>query len=193
MLAEQTGFSGVILGIWDPLDEAECAAACELAQHDVVVGLCAGNEGLGRRYSYAQLVEAIDRLRTATGKPVTTTEELGDYAEPRVLSVGDWVFPNAHPVYHGRNTLAPALRWTVGAYRDLCRRADRFVWLKETGWPSAGGDDFTPEQQEKFYAGLTAQGVAFAYFEAFDQPWKHWRACEPPLRSVRPRSAPRSR
>lgn len=178
-LAEETGFTGLILGIWDPLDEEECAAACALARRDIVVGLCAGNEGLGSRYSYEELVRAMDRLRTATGKPIATTEEIGDYLEPRVLTLGDWVFPNVHPVYQGRNTLMPGIRWTIGAYRDLCRRADRFVWLKETGWPSAGGEAFTPEAQQQFYIDLAAANVAFGYFEAFDQPWKHWRACEP--------------
>jgi exo-beta-1,3-glucanase (GH17 family) len=178
-LAEEAGFEGLILGIWNPLDEAECAEARTLARQDIVLGLCAGNEGLGRRYRYEELVHAIDRLRSATRKPVTTTEEVKDYLEPRVLHLGDWVFPNAHPVYHGRNTLDPAIRWTVGAFKDVRHRAGRFVWFKEVGWPSGGGEAFTAVAQQSYYAALVEDNVTFAYFEAFDQNWKTWRACEP--------------
>jgi exo-beta-1,3-glucanase (GH17 family) len=178
-IAAELGFRGIIVGIWNPLDEEECAEAQNLADHDIVLGLCVGNEGLGSRYAYNELILAIDRLRTATGKPTTTTEEIADYFEPHVLYAGDWVFPNAHPLYHGRNALRPAIRWTAGACADLRRRADRFVWLKEVGFPSGGGADFSAANQQAYYEAIAAQDVTFAYFEAFDQPWKQWRDCEP--------------
>ncbi len=178
-LAEAAGFNSVILGIWDPLSAAERAQAVALAERDLVAGICVGNEGLGSRYDYAALVRILDELRSATGKPVTTTEEFSDYLAPRMLYLGDWVFPNAHPVYHGRDTADAGIRWTAGAYEDLRRRADRFVWLKEVGWPSGGGEHFTPAAQQEYYTGLVERDVVFAYFEAFDQPWKPWHACEP--------------
>lgn len=178
-MAEAAGFSGVIVGLWDPLDEEEHAAACALAKRKVVLGLCAGNEGLGKRYEFAPLTRAIDALRTATGKPVTTTEEVEDYLDDRLLNLGDWIFPNAHPIYTSRTEVAPAVRWTTGALRELRRRSGRFVWIKEIGWPSAGGAAFTDAQQAAFFTQLAENGVTFAYFEAFDQPWKTWQAGEP--------------
>ncbi|MBK9120548.1 MAG: hypothetical protein IPM18_13260 [Phycisphaerales bacterium] len=178
-LAAAAGFRGVILGVWDPLDEEELAHARALGAHELVLGVCVGNEGLGQRYSFEQLVVAMDRLRSAIHKPVTTTEEIGDYVEARVLHVGDWVFPNAHPVYHHCSTVEAAVRWTRGAYEDLQRRADRFVWLKEVGWPTAGGATYTPAAQREYYEQLATYPLVFAYFEAFDQTWKEWRAFEP--------------
>jgi exo-beta-1,3-glucanase (GH17 family) len=179
-LAAEAGFEGLIPGVWDPQSEAELAAAIEAARQDVVLGVCIGNEGLGRRYSVEALSAALAKVRSATGKPVTTTEEIDDYIDDRLMNLGDWVFPNAHPVYHHRHDQEGALRWTVGAYNQMRRETGHFVWFKEVGIPTAGHDDghYSPVAQEAYYRALAASPVMFAYFEAFDLFWKSWRELE---------------
>ncbi len=179
-LAADAGFKGVIIGVWNPLSDDEVAAGIAAAKHPLVVGVCVGNEGFERRYSHADIAWAIAKVRDAVDKPVTTTEESGDYIDPRVMTLGDWVFPNAHPVYNHRLQPDAAVRWTVGAYQQLRRETERFVWFKEVGLPSDGDEAgvFTEAAQAAYYRDLAASPVVFAYFEAFDLPWKDWRAFE---------------
>ncbi len=179
--APAMGFRGVILGVWDPTNESEVDAAVELGARDIVLGICVGNEGYRRRYTPEQLQVAMNRVRRATGKPVTTTEEIGDYeAFEELTELGDWVFPNAHPFFNGRRTPAAAIRWTRGAFDELSRRSPRFVWFKEVGLPTGGAEPvvLTEASQAEYYAGLAATSVRFAYFEAFDQTWKNSRPFE---------------
>ncbi|MHC5112462.1 MAG: glycoside hydrolase family 17 protein [Planctomycetota bacterium] len=179
--ARAEGFKGLILGVWDPGNAAELAAAGSVGSNKLVLGYCVGNEGYQRRYDRATLLKAIDELRQATGKPVTTSEELDDYLEPEVVAMGDWVFPNAHPFFHGRFDAAAAARWTYGAYDELSRRSKRFVWFKEVGLPTAGDDarPLSEAAQDEYYTRLAASRTWFAYFEAFDQPWKNPGTVEP--------------
>jgi len=44
-VAKATGFKGVIVGIWDPSNPYEIAAAKKAAQFPIVLGFCVGNEG----------------------------------------------------------------------------------------------------------------------------------------------------
>ena len=180
-LAEEAGFDGVIMGIWDIDSAEELGAARAAAARDNVLGYCLGNEGLGRRYDLAALRKGIAELKQATGKPVATTEEFDDYFDPDIRAVGDWVFPNTHPIFHGRHDPPRAVRWTAGAYDEQARAGDRFIWFKEVGLPSDGAEDepYTPADQRAYYEALAETPVMFAYFEAFDQPWKVWRALEP--------------
>ena len=177
--AEAAGFRGLIIGVWDFELEEERANAKAAAGSPLVLGLCVGNEGCGKRYSLAALRAAMDELRTATGKPVTTTEEIDDYLDDEILQLGDWVFPNAHPYFHGRSEPSAALRWTRGAYDDLSR-SGRFVWFKELGLPTAGdtAGRLSENAQAEYYRQLARSPVLFAYFEGFDQPWKTWRPFE---------------
>lgn len=178
--AAAAGFRGVIVGVWDFKLAEEIANARAAARHPLVLGVCVGNEGCGRRYTLAELRAALDDMRTATGKPVTTTEEIDDYLDDEILQLGDWVFPNAHPFFHGRQEPASALRWTRGAYDDLAR-SGCFIWFKEVGLPTAGdpAGRLGEEHQAEYYTRLARTPVFFAYFEGFDQPWKTWRPFEP--------------
>lgn len=180
-IAEALGFKGVILGVWDPQSREEIAAAKRAAGQAVVLGFCVGNEGLGKRYQLEELASAIDDLRKATGKPVTTTEEIDDYADEALLKLGDWVFPNAHPYFHERFEPQSAVRWTEGAFRDLSQKAKRFVLFKEVGLPTDGDPQgrMTEQAQEHYYLELAKTKVSFVYFEAFDQPWKRHLPVEP--------------
>jgi exo-beta-1,3-glucanase (GH17 family) len=184
-LAQEAGFEGLIMGIWDPDSLEEYDAAINAAQNKIVLGYCIGNEGFNRprRYDMSELSASIQKLRQATGKPVTTTEEIDDYYNEKLLQLGDWIFPNAHPYFHHQSEPDSALRWTKGVYDDLKKRTDRFVWLKEVGLPTAGDNNgkLSEESQKQYYVELAKTDVNFVYFEAFDQPWRtslpiesHW-------------------
>ena len=184
-LAQEAGFEGMIMGIWDPDSQEEYDAAINAAQNHIVLGYCIGNEGFNRprRYDMSKLSASIQKLREATGKPVTTTEEIDDYYHEELLQLGDWIFPNAHPYFHNQHEPDSALRWTKRVYDDLKNRTDRFVWLKEVGLPTAGANDekLSEEAQKQYFVELANTDVNFVYFEAFDQPWRtslpieaHW-------------------
>ena len=180
-IARETGFKGLILGIWNPNNRQEMATAVAAAKNPIVLGYCVGNEGLKKRYDIKELSIAIDGLRKATGKPVTTTEEIDDYGEKELLSIGDWIYPNAHPYFHSQLEPQAAIDWTVGAFKDLIRRSKRFVMFKEVGLPTAGDSKgkLSDTTQQQYYAGLAQTDVRFVYFEAFDQPWKTHLPIEP--------------
>jgi exo-beta-1,3-glucanase (GH17 family) len=184
-LAQEAGFKGVIMGIWDPNSQEEYDTAVQAAQNDIVLGYCIGNEGLNEpsRYDMTQLSASIQKLREATGKPVTTTEEIDNYYDDDLLQLGDWLFPNAHPYYHNQIKADAAVRWTKGVYNDLKGRTDRFILLKEVGLPTAGDSHgkLSEESQKQYYIELARTDVNFVYFEAFDQPLRtslpiesHW-------------------
>ncbi len=178
--AEAAGFKGLIIGVWDPRSADELTRAVAVAKSPLVLGVCVGNEGRNHRYSPAELRLAIADVRKRTGKPVTTTEEIDDYVDADLLATGDWLFPNSHPFFHGRRDWKTAVRWTKGAYDDLRMRGDRFVWFKEIGLPT-GGDPksmVSEAAQERYYFELGKLPVMYAYFEAFDQPWKNWAPFE---------------
>lgn len=180
-IAREVGFRGVILGVWHPGDPDELVKAKAAARADNVLGLVVGNEGLHMRYDYATLKGAIQEVRQATGKPVTTTEEIDDYADTQLLELGDWVFPNAHPYWHGITAPEQAVQWTGQGFRALQARTHKPVLLKEVGLPSAGNPSVNERNQARYYRLLKEIGMPFVYFEAFDQPWKahasvelHW-------------------
>jgi exo-beta-1,3-glucanase (GH17 family) len=184
VLAQEAGFEGLIMGIWDPNSEEEYDAAVHAAQNDIVLGYCIGNEGFNRpsRYDMTILSSSVQKLREATGKPVTTTEEIDDYFyNEKLLQFGDWIFPNAHPYFHNKREPEAALRWTQRVYDNLKNRTDRFVWLKEVGLPTAGTGDGTlsEESQAEYFVALANTNINFVYFEAFDQPWRN----DPPIES----------
>ncbi len=181
-LAEEAGFRGLIVGIWDPKSNEELATAKSAASRALVLGFCVGNEGLGNRYSLAELKKAIQGLRASTGKNVTTTQPIDDYYQnDALMKIGDWVFPNAHPYFHGRIGPQSAVRWTKAEYDRMKSKTRQIVIFKEVGLPTAGDKDgdLSEVGQDAYYVGLTATDVPFVYFEAFDLTWKRDPPVEP--------------
>ncbi|NER78979.1 MAG: hypothetical protein F6K42_05250 [Leptolyngbya sp. SIO1D8] len=172
-LAQEAGFNGMIVGVWDPTDERELQAAEEASRHPVVVGYSVGNEGLGIRYDFETLLRAMNRLRRTTGKPVTTTEEFGDYYEvPDLAEAGDWIFPNVHPYFSELRHHQVAAEWTEEIFDDFQKEFDSLIIFKEVGLPSDGDLGLSEENQSLYYQFLQATDVAYVVFEAFDSPWK---------------------
>jgi exo-beta-1,3-glucanase (GH17 family) len=185
--AKKAGFKGLIMGIWDPGNQQEIAAAVAAGANPIVLGYCVGNEGLPEkgqtngRYTLEQLTAVIQSLRTLTSKPVTTAEQYDDYTDERLLTLGDWVFPTAHPYFHHKQEPREAVTWTKDAYNDLKKRSGRFVLLKEAGLPTAGDEEgkMSEVAQEAYYVQLAKTDIKFVYFEGFDQPWKKHLGIEP--------------
>jgi exo-beta-1,3-glucanase (GH17 family) len=180
---KRRGFRTVLVGIWDPTDRDEVRRAIRLRR--CADGYVVGNEGLTfGRYERDALAAAVARVRKRTGRPVTTRETLKAYADdPSLVRLGDWVFPTIHPWYADRRDPQAACGWTIFAWRDLIERvpAGLPTVIAETGLPTAGAAPASEHYQRAFFACLESRSVDFAFFEAFDQPWKtddavgpHW-------------------
>ncbi|WP_165227359.1 exo-beta-1,3-glucanase [Aquisphaera insulae] len=195
-LAVELKFRAVLLAIWDPKSAAELDGVAELArlyEKDLALGVIVGNEGLTfGRYEPDDLALAARRLRkTLPGAvPIGTSEPLGAYAkgEWKLTSYGDFLAPNVHPAFD-RKELGPAeaAAWVRGEAISLAARSGKPVIVKETGFPHAGREGFTPETQAAFWAAYLAPGrvarppaasspTARVFhgvaFESFDLPWK---------------------
>jgi len=173
-MAEELGFQGVIMGIWNPSSLNELKNAIHSASLPIVLGYTIGNEGMygnHDRYTIHELCSAMAVLRSSTGKPVSTSEEIDDYAfHPELLFAGDWLFPNAHPFFHGMIHPLDALRWQQRRYADMAGATGRFVLFKEVGLPSSGARGLTEVNHDLYYRELAKTDVRFVYFEGFDRP-----------------------
>ena len=180
-IASETGFTGIIMGIWDLNSQEELMNATLAMRY--VDGYCVGNEGLNVRYSLETLNQVMQGLRNSTSKPVTTTEEINDYYNnyTNLTSVGDWIFPNIHPFLYQVKDPKKAAIWLSKHYKLLMKRAspDTIVLVKEAGFPTSGAPRASETNQKEFFLALKETGVRFVYFEAFDQPWKTTLSVEP--------------
>jgi exo-beta-1,3-glucanase (GH17 family) len=179
-IARRSGFRGIIQGVWDPTSAIESANVKRLASEGLIDAICCGNEGLNDRYDWAVLAAAIADLRTSTRLPVTTTEQIEDYGDERLISETAFVLVNVHPIWHNQRDVAAASAWFRQQLVSLASVARKKpILIKETGFPSAGGTGFSPETQKDFWEMArrvgSELGISIAAFEAFDAPWKHER------------------
>jgi exo-beta-1,3-glucanase (GH17 family) len=180
-LAQGEGFSGVLMGIWNP-DRTNATGLQEynnaIAASSRVSGYIVGNEGLSTRYNINTLQTTINDLRIATNKPVTTTEEWPDYTDVNLRNLGDWLMPNAHDMTNGvpnQDDPTVAASFAYNTIHQLFVGYGRPFLLKEVGLPSGGsvpGKTFDPFRQAEYYRQLRLLGARFAYFEAFDALFK---------------------
>ena len=176
------GFRTVLVGIADPRARAEVARAVRLKR--CADGYVVGTGGIAAgRYGRDDLVRTIERVRAKTGRPVTTREPLATYAsDPTLVRAGDWLFPIVQPWSADKREGQDACGWAIFAYRDLAERAPAGVptLVAETGLPTEGALATSEHYQRAFFLCLVSRQVPFAYFEAFDQPWRadgvgpHW-------------------
>ncbi len=182
-IAQSLGYQGVIMGIWNPNAQDELNNAMNAAGMPIVLGYSIGNEGLSGprdRYTVSELCSAISGLRTSTGKPATTSEDIeAYYRQPELLSIGDWLFPISHPYWHFTKYALDAIQWEQDQYAALRQRTGGYIFFKEVGLPTAGAYGLSEANQELYYRGLAQTEVPFAYFEGFDQPSKTQASVEP--------------
>jgi exo-beta-1,3-glucanase (GH17 family) len=187
-IAAALHFRSLIIGVWDPFDDAEVAAALTAARdHPALVhGISLGNELLfGRRRDAAALVARLREVRArAPGLPLSTSEPFHVYYDPAaaaLLGEMDFMLANVHPVFQPWFRSAPdrnAAQFVVGVLDRLGSAYCGPVLVKETGVPTAPASaGFSAERQASFYGELRRQlpasrSRAFAYFAAFDAPWR---------------------
>lgn len=169
---KRRGFATVIVGVADPTDAGELRAARSLRR--CADGYAVGSGGLAaKRYRRSALVTAVAELRRATGRPVAVRELAASYrADPALLGVGDWMFPVVAP--DPARGAQEACGVTMAVYRELLERGpqDRPLALASAGLPTADTPGANEHAQRAYFSCLASRGVAFAYDEAYDQPWR---------------------
>ena len=189
-------FRALIIGVWNPDDDAELAAAMTAARRypQLVVGLSLGNEMLfSRRTDAAALAALIARVRTQLpGTALSTTEPFHIYHQPEVaplLGQLDFLLVNAHPVFQPwfrQTTDGNAAQFVVNVLAEVAPLACGPILVKETGVPTAPlSAGFSEARQASFYRELRARLApnadrAFGYFAAFDAPWRAYDAIAVP-------------
>lgn len=176
-IAREEGFSGFIAGVWNPFDPDELSAAVDIGRAGLFDAVCIGNEGLGSRYEWDTLLVIIHEVKEDTGLPVTTTEQIEDYEQSQFTQL-DFVLANVHPLWYEYSDASLGADWVSQQAQYLVEIfPDKPVLIKESGFPSAGPPFCTEELQSNFwdllYGLQKAGGYGLAFFEAFDQPWKH--------------------
>ena len=195
-IAAELGFHALILGVWDPADEAQLAAAVDAARRfpQLVLGVSLGNEMLfAHRSDPAAFLRLIARARVRLpGTALTTTEPFHIYYQPdseAVLSRLDFLLVNVHPIFQPWFHDAPdsaAAQFVVNVLERLAPLACGPILVKETGVPTAPASaGFSEARQASFYRELRARLApnaerAFAYFAAFDAPWRAYDAIAVP-------------
>ena len=187
-IASELGFQALIIGVWNPFNTADLNAAVTAWQKNprIVVGLSLGNEMLFFRQRKPQeMVKLLDDLHArAPGLALSTTEPFHEFNEPGlqpVLARMDFLLANVHPVFqpwfHSAST-ADSVQFVLNVVAQLGQQYCGPVLVKETGMPTAPAPaGYNEHRQAEFYAELahrfSGSGErAFAYFEAFDAPWR---------------------
>lgn len=187
-IAAALRFRALVIGVWDPTDAAQVDAALGAARRypELVVGLSLGNESIfARRTSFAQLAAAMAAVRARAPRlALSTTEPFHLYEGPEaapLLGAMDFLLANVHPVFQPwfrAATDAASAQFVVNVVADLAQHFCGPILVKETGVPTAPASaGYTPERQAAFYAELRRRlpgsaARAFAYFSAFDAPWR---------------------
>jgi exo-beta-1,3-glucanase (GH17 family) len=187
-IAAELRFRALIIGVWNPFEpgELDAALAAARAYPRLILGISLGNELLfGHRTDAtalaalaAQLHARAPQLLVSVSEPFHVYRESGNTA---LLAQLNFLLPNVHPVFqpwfHGA-TEATSAQFVVNVVTGLSEGFCGPILVKETGVPTApaaagfseaGQADFFRELRQRFPA---ARERAFAYFSAFDAPWR---------------------
>jgi len=191
-IAKDLKYQVILLAIWDIKSGAEIDGIVDVARlhsEDFALGVLVGNEGITfNRYEAEDLAIAASRLRKKLPAtiPIGTSEPLVGYQHAFIREFGDFLAPNIHPVFD-QPKLDPkkAALWAREQTALLAKKTQKPVILKETGFPHAGKEMYTPESQQAFWSAYTESGLLVQErdsskvwqfhgvgFEAFDLPWK---------------------
>jgi len=187
-IAASFGFRAVIVGVWNPFDAAELHAALAAAKDNptLVAGLSLGNEMVfGRRTGFAELAALIAQVHVQAPRvPISTTEPFHmfyDRAASPLLGRLDFLLVNVHPIFQPWFRNAPDGNAAQFVVNVLAKLSDTYcgpILVKETGVPTAPQEaGYTEQRQSSFYGELRRRlppsgTQAFAYFSAFDAPWR---------------------
>jgi len=204
-IAASLQFRALVIGVWNLFDERELGAAIDAARRfpGLVVGISLGNESwFSKRSDPEKLAAVIAEVRAQLpGIALTTTEPFHLYYEPAaapLLGQLDFVLVNVHPVFQPWFRDAPdraAAQFVVNVLDKLTPLVCGPILVKETGVPTAPQSaGYSEARQASFYRELRAalpatRTRAFAYFAAFDAPWRAWDALALPKPGEHPEEA----
>jgi exo-beta-1,3-glucanase (GH17 family) len=187
-VAATMGFRAVIIGVWDITNKEEItnAIAAWRRHPDLVVGISIGNEIVfGKRGTFESIDRALEAVRiNAPGVLLTTSEPFHLFYErdaAATLATIDFMLVNVHPVFQPWFPQAPdenAAQFVVNVVDRLAQIYCGPVLVKETGEPTApAAAGYSASRQADFYrllrdAFASTPMRAFAYFAAFDAPWR---------------------
>lgn len=187
-VAARLGFRAVILGVWNIDDPRELSLALAAAarQPQRVVGLSLGNERiLAKVTTPAALAARLQQLRArAPQLPLTTSEPFHLFEQPSALPLlqqMDFMLANVHPIFQpwfASASVQDGARFVVNVTTDLAAVHCGPVLVKETGVPThPPALGYTPQRQAAFWQALQqvfapSPRRAFAWFSAFDAPWR---------------------
>lgn len=175
----------VIQGVWEPGDRRELEAA--IAMQHQVAGYCVGNEGLGSRYTFQELDAGVAYLANRVRLPVAVSEQVHIYHQhPKLIDLGDWLFPIVHPHFGNAKSPEAALEWVRRRTSELAalaraRGSEKPLFIKEIGMPSHGDPEYSEIGQAQFLSRLVRDcDLHFVLFEAFDRKgWEYNSPIEP--------------
>jgi exo-beta-1,3-glucanase (GH17 family) len=187
-IAASLGYRALVVGVWNPFDEVEVQAALAQARRypKLVVGLSLGNEVVfASRHGLQELAAVIAAIRhEVPDLPLSTSEPFhifdADTAKP-LLGQLDFLLPIVHPVFQPWFRDAPdanAAQFVVNVVGNLGKRFCGPILVKEVGEPTAPAQKgYSEQRQAAFFSELQRvfppqRMKAFAYFSAFDAPWR---------------------
>lgn len=188
-IAQRYGMQ-VLLGIWlgrDPLANAREIAlgiATARAHRAAIRAIVVGNEALLRgELPAAAIAAALDRVRAATGLPVTYADVWEFWLQhPRLAAHVDFVTVHILPYWENHPVAVGRAVAHVAAVVARVRAAfpGKPVLIGETGWPSRGRvrqaavPSLVNEARfvRTFLIYAQRAHVPYNLIEAFDQPWK---------------------
>ncbi len=187
-IAAELGFKALIIGLWTPADTEEIRNAIAMARKHpkLVVGLSLGNEIiLGERGTWENMSAYVALVRSRIPElPITITEPFAQFMDSDAsdfLHSADFLLVNAHPIFEKWFATAGPANWAEFVVKITGDLADKFcgpILIKETGLPTGPlNSGFDAEKQAAFWRELERQMPptrqhAFAYFAAFDAPWR---------------------
>jgi len=199
-VAAKLGYRALIMGVYDiaSREELDSALAAAKRHPELVVGLSIGNEVVfSKRATLDQIASSVMEVRRrAPALALTTTEPFHVFLQPAaqpLLSQLDFMLVNVHPIYESWFRSASdenAAEFVVKAVDKLVDVYCGPILVKETGEPTAPEQaGYTPKRQVSFYDALDrkfppTRARAFAYFCAFDAPW---RVNDSAVPGIRPR------
>jgi exo-beta-1,3-glucanase (GH17 family) len=187
-IATSLGYQALIIGVYDPFNTTELNAAVTAARANpkLVVGLSLGNELMFfHRHSAAEMEKLFDAVRAEIPQLALATTEPFHMFYPAeaapLLQRMDFLLPNVHPIFEPWFRTASnddAAQFVVNVVSKLAESYCGPILVKETGVPTApGAKGYTEARQAAFYQALqhrfrSSGDHAFAYFAAFDAPWR---------------------
>ncbi len=159
-------------------NEREILALIAAANMGCVDIAIVGSETLLRQdQTPAALIALLRRVKAAVPTAVqVATGDVYDRLTAEVIAAEDVVLAHVYPFWENVPARYALASLHARYVETKARAAGKTVIVAETGWPSAGRADATPENAATYLVQFTswarAGGVGYFYFSAFDEAWK---------------------